>query len=286
MKKNIYFFVLLSFINFANSTDLLKCKTENGGTIFFDANSKKSTKCVDTPVKMLSTNSISTKKKNPKSNILADLLNGKKIKSKKRAIKEILIFDYGARNLVYYTAPVRKNIDVYKLKPGEGINKITDILMKYKDLNAVHIIGHGRPGYFELGSAGFNAATIHNVALWSIALSDDADILLYACDLAGNYAGVNLVNTLAQLTGADVAASENTTGPKNSGYGNSDWNLELKTGPIETKMLFTQEVKYMEQYSRTQRAMQYCKSKFYTNLEDCPEYRTEYFKLIKIMGGQ
>ncbi len=64
--------------------------------------------------------------------------------------------------------------------------------------------------------------------LWSNLLTADADILLYGCNVAENAEGKTFVNSLAQLTGADVAASDDLTGV------GGDWVLEYQTGTIET----------------------------------------------------
>ncbi|XPM55095.2 MAG: DUF4347 domain-containing protein [Leptolyngbya sp. IPPAS B-1204] len=63
---------------------------------------------------------------------------------------------------------------------------------------------------------------------WSKALTADADILLYGCNVAENASGKTFVNSLSQLTGADVAASDDLTGL------GGDWELEYSTGTIET----------------------------------------------------
>ncbi|MBF0621207.1 MAG: DUF4347 domain-containing protein [Magnetococcales bacterium] len=48
--------------------------------------------------------------------------------------------------------------------------------------------------------------------LWGDALSEDADILFYGCDVAAGDDGTAFVKGLSQLTGADVTASTDTTG--------------------------------------------------------------------------
>ena len=55
------------------------------------------------------------------------------------------------------------------------------------------------------------------VAGWSAALSADADLLLYGCDVAQTAAGQQLRADLAALTGADVAASTDLTGAAAAG---------------------------------------------------------------------
>ena len=69
------------------------------------------------------------------------------------------------------------------------------------------------------------------IASWGDALSADADVLLYGCDVAASADGRALVGGLAQLTGADVAASDDLTGAAALG---GDWELEFSTGAIES----------------------------------------------------
>src|SRR5450830_1421168 len=54
------------------------------------------------------------------------------------------------------------------------------------------------------------------------------DILIYACNTAAGDKGINFVDSLAQLTGRDIAASTNRTGL------GGDWTLEIVTGSIES----------------------------------------------------
>jgi len=61
-------------------------------------------------------------------------------------------------------------------------------------------------------------------------------VLLYGCDVASSAAGKALVNQLATLTGADVAASINDTGSAAAG---GDWNLEYSTGHIAASNFLT-----------------------------------------------
>ena len=56
---------------------------------------------------------------------------------------------------------------------------------------------------------------------WGAALTADADILIYGCNVAQSDAGRSLIDALARLTGADVAASDDLTGHADLG---GDWD--------------------------------------------------------------
>ena len=65
-------------------------------------------------------------------------------------------------------------------------------------------------------------------------MTDHADILIYGCDVAAGSKGQAFVTALAAATGADIAASTNSTGAISRG---GDWVLESTTGAIETTAL-------------------------------------------------
>ena len=120
----------------------------------------------------------------------------------------------------------------------DGITKITDTLKGLHDISAVHIVGHGVDGSFALGKnwIGVDAIKSHEVDIksWQAALTTNADILLYGCDVAKTTKGEELIKLLAQESGADVAASSDMVGRTDHG---ADWTLEKKTGEIETKLV-------------------------------------------------
>ena len=129
-------------------------------------------------------------------------------------------------------------VEVVKLNLAtDGILQISDVLKRYQGqgIDAVHIATHGGAGNLKLGSVDLNTQTLRNyqsdLESWGNALTNDADILFYGCNLAATKQGRSLVEKLSQLTGADVAASDDLTGNKNQG---GDWNLEVETGIIET----------------------------------------------------
>ena len=68
---------------------------------------------------------------------------------------------------------------------------------------------------------------------WSQAFSAQGDLLLYGCDLAASADGRQLLDDLALLTGADVAASDDRTGSIALG---GDWQLEQRVGQVEAAM--------------------------------------------------
>ncbi|NOQ42682.1 MAG: DUF4347 domain-containing protein, partial [Desulfuromusa sp.] len=125
----------------------------------------------------------------------------------------------------------------------DGITQISDYLSSQQNISAVHIISHGSNGEVVLGDSPLNLSTLDTYAEsiegWQQALTDEADLLFYGCNLASGEEGLTLINSLALLTGADVAASDDTTGRAALG---GDWDLEQVVGEIETAVAISTDV--------------------------------------------
>ena len=89
-----------------------------------------------------------------------------------------------------------------------------------------------------MGTAVLSQSSLNNyaddLAAWGRSLSEQGDILLYGCSVAAGQEGEALIEGLAGLTRADVAASTDPTGPAALG---GNWILEAATGPIEAPSL-------------------------------------------------
>ncbi|MGL6137078.1 MAG: DUF4347 domain-containing protein, partial [Planktothrix sp.] len=112
-----------------------------------------------------------------------------------------------------------------------GIEQITNTLANQKDIESVQILSHGSEGSLKLGADVLNGNDIENfntqLKQWGNALTENGDILLYGCDVAAGETGKNFVKLLSEITGADVAASNDLTGNQALG---GDWDLEIATG--------------------------------------------------------
>lgn len=118
----------------------------------------------------------------------------------------------------------------------DSLQKITQTLANYTDVSSVHIVSHGTEGEVQLGSTTLNRETLGQYAQelesWANTLADDADILWYGCNIAGSSDGLAFVDSLSELTDADIAVSTDLTGA------DGDWDLEHSTGIIETASVF------------------------------------------------
>jgi len=122
----------------------------------------------------------------------------------------------------------------------DGLQQIAEYLGSHQGVSTVEIIAHGNTGDLWLGSTYLSA---DNVAARADVLGQigkdmnvGGDILIYACNTAEGERGVSFVDSLAQYTGRDIAASTNRTGL------GGDWTLEIATGAIESTPLLSQQV--------------------------------------------
>ena len=117
----------------------------------------------------------------------------------------------------------------------DGIVQIERLLADASDLDAIQIISHGAPGTLYLGSTVLTGGNLpdHAQRLQSIGdrLTATGDLLLYGCNVAEGEVGQAFVNALADLTGADVAASTDATG---SAVAGANSILETQTGAVES----------------------------------------------------
>lgn len=121
----------------------------------------------------------------------------------------------------------------------DGLQQIAAVLEDRDDIAAIHVISHGDEGMLRLGNTTLSADSIRDSYTDELsdirdAITEDADILLYGCSLAGDPAGEDLLQTLSELTGADVAGSTDDTGAADRG---GDWELEAEFGSVETESL-------------------------------------------------
>ncbi len=120
----------------------------------------------------------------------------------------------------------------------DGVNQISSTLQGRQDISAIHLISHGSDGNVQMGSTWLNEGTLPaylgQLTSWQSALTQNADILIYGCDVAQTAQGQRFVNDLALLTGADVAASDDKTGAAALG---ANWDLEYRAGVINAPAL-------------------------------------------------
>lgn len=120
---------------------------------------------------------------------------------------------------------------------GDGLAQIASALAGHSDLSAIHIISHGRDGVVELGSVDISATALSQysdvLAQIGRSLSASGDILFYGCDIAAGSDGQALIQNIAKLTAADIAASTDRTGTT----AGANLSLEFVQGSVEASVL-------------------------------------------------
>ena len=150
--------------------------------------------------------------------------------------KSVVFIDSAVPDYETIINSFKENTEFYLINSNEdGFKKIDEILNDRKDIDALHIIGHGSAGQILFGNAFLNNDTITNyqATLASIgqSLTTSGDILFYGCNVASTEQGEILIKKISEITKADIAASDDLTGK------DGDWDLEKEEGFIDVKKL-------------------------------------------------
>lgn len=158
----------------------------------------------------------------------------------------IVFVDAAVENLESVLADVTGNsngAEVFVLDSDrDGIEVISEVLKSKTDVGQVHLVTHADGDSVRLGNVLLNNRTIHGfagqIATWGSSLTSDADVVFYGCDLAASSSGQELIESVAALTGADVAASTDDTGHVTYG---GNWEFEFTVGEIATDSIFSND---------------------------------------------
>lgn len=147
---------------------------------------------------------------------------------------EIVFVDTGAENYQQLVDDLlRENEDGRQMEVilldanRDGIAQINEALAGRQDIDAIHFVTHGTDHAVQLGSTWIDGAAFQQfrdqIVQWGNALTDEADLLFYGCDLAGSEAGRQLLNSFSSVTKADIEASTDDTGSAALG---ANWTLD------------------------------------------------------------
>ena len=139
-------------------------------------------------------------------------------------------------------AGVNSDTGVYVLNTQEDVlSQMKEVLSQYNELDALHLVSHGNSGSLNLGDVQLSSSNLdeYKEILEQIgaSLNDDGDIFIYGCNVAEGEKGETFVKELAEITGADIAASDDATGASKLG---GDWELEFDVGDIEKRAVFNE----------------------------------------------
>lgn len=113
-----------------------------------------------------------------------------------------------------------------------------DVLMRSlsaesSKIDTLRVFSHGAAGSWQLGMDTIDSSTINThaetLAAVGSMMAQGGDVLIFSCDVAQGALGQQLIDDIAKLIGADVAASTDLTGSSAAG---GDWDLEYQVGNI------------------------------------------------------
>ena len=155
---------------------------------------------------------------------------------------EMAFVDPTVPNYQEMVAGIGSHVEVVVLDATrDGMDQIAESLAGRSNIDAIHLISHGSSGELQLGTGTLTAESMageyaNEMATIRESLSGQADLLVYGCNFGEGSEGVEAVNLLAEITGADVAASSDRTGHIDLG---GDWEFEVQVGSIETDLALT-----------------------------------------------
>jgi glucose/arabinose dehydrogenase len=159
------------------------------------------------------------------------------------SVDQLIFIDTAVENVEELISGINSGRIVVLDPTQDAVKQITAVLEQHQNLSSVHILSHGATGTLQLGGVTLSTETLPKyqevLQQWRSALTSEADILFYGCNVADTSAGVDFVQQVAQLTGADVAASTDLTGGAAQG---GNWQLEFATGRIESGLVVESEV--------------------------------------------
>ena len=156
------------------------------------------------------------------------------------ARQEIVFLSPSVRDYQQLLDNISPNVEVFVLDPTrDGVAQMAEVLAGRTAIDAIHLIGEGTEAQMHLGSSFLTQESISSTYAQQFqqigqSLSQNADMLIYGCNFGRGDAGQQAIQTLAALTGADVAASDNRTGHSSE---SADWILETSFGSIETAVV-------------------------------------------------
>lgn len=147
--------------------------------------------------------------------------------------REVYFIDTNVPGYQDLITQVPEGAEVFILDPGfSGLEMMRQALdgLGYQ-VDAIHLISHGDAGAFRAGYDVISADTAHyyqsQFSQLAAYIADGGDFLIYGCDVAAGEGGQAFLDALSGYLGADVAASDNATGP------GGDIILEVSSGSIE-----------------------------------------------------
>ena len=137
---------------------------------------------------------------------------GRDLRSLAPSAREIAFVDPGVDDLATLLACMRPDVHAILLSNREPApRQMARVLTGRSDLDAVHVIAHGRPGEvaFAAGTLSLETLSSHAGELAGIgeALADDGELLLWSCETGQGLRGSAFVSALGSAAGVAVSAT-------------------------------------------------------------------------------
>ncbi len=154
-------------------------------------------------------------------------------------VRELVIIDAAVPDKHVFHAQAQPGIEFVELTATDnGLEQLENVLSRYHDLNALHIVSHADEGTLLLGNSHITTTSLRDsvnaFAAINGAVRPGGDLLLYGCELGKGNDGGEFLDVIKGNTHVDVAASDNLTG---NAQQNGDWELEIHKGDIEARPL-------------------------------------------------
>ncbi|MFT5881512.1 MAG: hypothetical protein ACI86X_002655, partial [Moritella sp.] len=134
-----------------------------------------------------------------------------------RIARELVIVDANVPDKQLFFQHIKPGVDIIEINADQdGLMQIANILVNYQDLDALHLISHADNGVIYLGNSQITELRLKQevsaLSALNHALKENADLLLYGCNLGNGTAGNSLLELISSTAHVDVAASNNLTG--------------------------------------------------------------------------
>ena len=123
-----------------------------------------------------------------------------------------------------------------------AIKQIANALDSRENVEAVHIIAHGKPGSVNFASGPLTLDTLDDYAIDLAEIGDalgrDCALYLWSCDTGQGERGSAFVNALERATGIEVAAATGAVGAATQG---GEWELTARASNPQARPPLTLE---------------------------------------------
>ncbi len=160
---------------------------------------------------------------------------------------ELIVVDTsveGYEQLVADLSSTVPNAEVLVLDAGsQGLHEVTTAIQRMGSVDRLHLVTHGSDGRFQVGVDRIDQTSLadyqQSFLEWQPFLAEDADLMIYGCEVAATHYGQSFIDQLAELSRMDVAASTDLTGDWQQG---GDWEFEYHHGDIRSELIFSETI--------------------------------------------